>query len=234
MKRNLSIDLLKSVGIVAVVAFHCNLMPEVMNLFHNPLFMFVAGIFHPHEASSTIEDYCRYLKKRFFRIYLPFILLTAFLTIVQPLLIKWHLLFDVPYTIYEMPKKLITIFAMRVEGFSGPCWFLISLLEISIVFELIRFFTHHLSPRLEMIILLVISLVIFPIGIYAELPRVLDESMTMFVWYVIGFYMRPYLETLRTWQLGLSPRYRCVWMIGLCAICIILFPCMLFLANIGC
>ena len=56
----------------------------------------------------------------------------------------------------------------------------------------------------------------------------------MFVWYVIGFYIRPYLETLRTWQLGLSSRKRCVWMIGLCAICIILFPCMLFLANIGC
>ena len=143
--------------------------------------------------------YYGYLKKRFLRIYLPFVLLTIFLTLIQPLLVKMRLLPEAPYTLREFPMKLLTIFAMRVEGFSGPCWFLISLLEISIVFEAIRFFTHRLPPKWEMGVLFATSIVLFPIGIYTDLPHVLDESMAMFVWYVVAFYMRPYLDALRSW-----------------------------------
>lgn len=157
----------------------------------------------------------------------------AFLTLLQPLLSKFQLVVDAPYTLRQMPMKLLTILAMRVEGFSGPCWFLISLLEISILFETIRFFTHRLSPKTELLLLLAVSVILFPIGIYTNLPRVLDESATMFIWYVVGFYSRPLLKIISIPKHGQSVRQRIALIVALIMICLILFPIMMFLASRG-
>lgn len=230
--RDASIDLLKTIGIIGVVAFHCNFLAGFFNLFHNPLFMFTAEIFHPHEASHTWGGVFRISEKRFFRIYLPFVYLTTLLTLIQPLLSKLRLVGDAPYTLREMPMKLLTILVMRVEGFSGPCWFLISLLEISILFETIRFFTHRLSKRTELFLLLVISVIFFPIGIYTNLPRVLDESAIMFGWYVLGFYAKSLINDIHT-KLNKFSRKKKTWSVGLCVVAIALSPCMISLSNNG-
>ena len=102
-QRDNAIDLMKSIGITSVVASHCDLLVAIVGLYHNPLFMFAAGVFHPRDASATWGGYCGYLKKRVQRIYLPFVLLTAFLTLVQPLLVKMGLLPEAPYTLRELP-----------------------------------------------------------------------------------------------------------------------------------
>ncbi len=233
-QRDITIDLLKAIGIIAVVAFHCNLLPGFFFLFHNPLFMFAAGLFHPREASTICGGgYYKYLKKRFLRIYLPFVFLMAFLTLIQPLLVKLWILPETPYTLREIPMKLLTILAMRVEGFSGPCWFLISLLEISITFETFRLFTHHLPSKWEMSILFAISIILFPIGVYTNLPRVLDESAILFIWYVLGFYMKIHIDFLREWQQKLSSGARRLWLVGVGTICIILSYCMFIFSRHG-
>lgn len=234
-KRDVTIDLMRTIGIIAVVASHSNFMVGFMSLFHNPLFMFAAGVFHPHDASRTWKEYSEYLKKRFFRIYLPFVLLTAFLTLIQPLLVRLQLLSGVfPYTLKDMPIKLLTILGMRVEGFSGPCWFLISLLEISIAFETIRVFTQRFSGKVEFVVLLSISVILFPLGIFTNLPRVLDESATMFIWYMLGFYARPLFNAFQSKLANASAKEKMALMAGLCAVCIVLFPCMVLLARTGC
>ena len=128
--------------------------------------------------------------------------------------------------------KLLTILLMRVEGFSGPCWFLISLLEISIFFETIRFFTHRLPKNTELFLLLVTSIILFPIGIYTNLPRVLDESSIMFGWYVLGFYAKPLIKDIHAKFDNFSRKMK-IWGVGLWGVTIVLSPCMISLANNG-
>ncbi len=111
---------------------------------------------------------------------------------------------DSPYSGSRMLLKLLTIIPMRVEGFSAPCWFLVSLLEISIAFETIRFFTHSFPRKIEAMILFILGAVLLPIGLQMHLPRYLDASFILFISYVNGFYLRSWLEKFNLWKNSLS------------------------------
>ena len=77
--------------------------------------------------------------------------------------------------------KAADCFFMRVESISGPSWFLISLLEISVFFEMFRLLMLKFRMKsIEKILLVIFAVIIFPIGIYNDLPRCLDEPAILF------------------------------------------------------
>ena len=194
-QRDNVIDILRSIGIIAVVGFHCGLLPEIFRLFHNPLFMFAAGMFHPVKPCQSWREYGGFLLKKIRRIYIPFVAITLVLTVLQPFLAKCHLASTQPYTLAEMPMKILTVFAMRVESINGPCWFLISYLEVSLFFELLRLlfhFTGITGYKMQMMLLTLVGVVLFPIGMYHNFPRELDESAILFIWYFLGYFAYPF------------------------------------------
>lgn len=70
-KREIWLDYVKAIGIILVVAGHCNLPESIRNyiyLFHMPLFFFVSGYLFPKSINSTKE----FLKKKAQRLLYPY------------------------------------------------------------------------------------------------------------------------------------------------------------------
>ena len=207
---------------IAVVGSHCLLATDFFNLFHNPLFMLSAGIFHSQTGCETLRDFFSFFSKKIQKVYIPFVAVTMFLTLFQPIFsyIRWDV--NAPYALKEMAIKLLSVLFMRVEYLNGPCWFLIAYLEISVFFEIIRSLLILFQkktikrdiPVITGLILFSISILFFVIGQKYNFPRCMDEAAVLFLWYTIGFLFFRSVQKLREKESFFSSRSTIIMLIA--------------------
>lgn len=135
MKKQVIVDVAKSIGIVLVVLGHA--LPEgyihqLIYSFHMPLFFFLSGYFF---SSTYFKEKVLFLKKRLKRLYLPFLLFSACFLLLHNLFLKWHFYAadQVDYSLSEtLHAFLLTATRMSVtEPLLAVYWFLKDLLIAS-------------------------------------------------------------------------------------------------------
>jgi fucose 4-O-acetylase-like acetyltransferase len=147
--RQVWVDILKGIGIIAVVAGHIGglLAPE-FGLMRMPLFLFVAGFLFKVHADKR-----EYLFKKFVHLLIPYICFLFLLYTPQAFMSVYH----GHETILSAIKKAV-LGGPLLEGRAGVFWFVTCLFATQ---QLMNFFLNQYSEKKVMIIMAVSLLLSF-------------------------------------------------------------------------
>lgn len=140
MKANKQFAILSAIGIIMVVASHCD---RALNLFNDifpytsffmPMFMFISGYFFKDENVHNIRPY---LKKKFFKLLVYYFVWNLIYGIItwslynvglcaQPKVLGWETLIYKPFIDGQQ------------YGFSASLWFIPTLFTVEIAFLIVR------------------------------------------------------------------------------------------------
>ena len=107
-KRDDNFDIMKGIGIIAVVACHCDCWFGYFTAFHLPIFMFICGYFHPMKDADSISDLWKILKKRYVQLGIPLLIFSVIFILLQPLFVYFHWL--------PAPAHSISVLSKNTKG----------------------------------------------------------------------------------------------------------------------
>lgn len=155
------INILKGLGIVAVVLGHCGFpYTSFIYLYHMSLFFFITGYLYnkEHEKSPL-----KYIKKKFKSLYLPFIFFEIVFVLLRNFFIYIHIYdknilppISTPQDFFNILKDILA-FQYSNDSMLGAIWFLKSLFFVSILYLLINIIFNKLFPSNEPIKFILIT-----------------------------------------------------------------------------
>lgn len=168
MPRDLRIDILKGIGIIAVVCGHAmgGIGLREITIFHMPLFFILAGMFYKVKKG--------FIQSRVKRLLLPFL--------------NYSLLFFVLLWFTGLNEKALSKFSIyHIAAFDGPTWFLIALFLISLI--------YYVLDRIIKKSLLLLA-VTFGIGLIfaswdVNLPFYLRQALFSLPFFAFGRFLPP-------------------------------------------
>lgn len=196
-KRENYIDIAKALGIILVVLGHTDFVGKnIIYQFHLPLFFFLSGIvFNVEKAKKTKE----FLLKRIMGLYIPFVVFELLFTCIHNVLVDINfytelsnvrLNYDAKY-FFNMVLKILTLGGG--EQLVGPLWFLISTFEINIIFAVLARISQKYEKNFPFVLLL-LCFILFFVGCYTDLPRMLSQSLIGMFFYCCGYIFKRYKE----------------------------------------
>lgn len=186
------IDSFKGLAIILVVIGHLKIdsnLFRVIYSFHLYCFYFVSGFTFRYNRLSL----CKVLKKGIMRLYIPYL----FFELLWDITFQVETLYftgNIGITISEIPKHIIAIMlCMNVDGVNvsfGPCWFLISLFTVRIVYYLLSRITNNIGWGFwgKFVIVLLLFGLGFVLVDTIELPFRIIQSLTAFIFVLMGEY----------------------------------------------
>ena len=193
------IDIMRGLGIIAVVAGHCNLAVKFVYLFHIPLFMFICGMLNHHDSAQTAGELIKRIRHDIWKRYVPFVT-------VEIIFLAFHNIF---YSLHWLPNEyngsdyinmLIRIVTMGGgESLAGALWFVIVLFEVTVGFEFLLLLKKFFPEKFS-IILLIIGIISLFIGYNFQMPRLLDRSALLLFYYIAGYLFSRHLTVWVEWS----------------------------------
>ena len=164
ISRNISLDIVRSIGIVCVILGHCLPYTQACAFiyqFHMGLFFFISGFFLKVPLNFRIFDFSSFIIQKIKSIYLPFVVVNFLFLIFNPFFYRAHISL-VNYEYLDFFKAVIDILFFRTieTPILYPLWFLKSLF-VSLV---ISYFIISVSRKYRYALLLFI--VLYSIGYY--------------------------------------------------------------------
>ena len=193
-QRDETIDIAKAIGIIAVVLGHTEFTySNFLYQFHLPLFFFLSGMVW---NERKINDPPKYIISKIRSLYIPFILYELIFLLLHNIFCYIGFYSQVSggkYYMYSFSQivaialKMITMGAG--EQLAGPLWFLISSLEIVLLFPLIFIVLDKLfkKAKCKYYALILVSLILYCIGCYTNLPRMLSQSLIGMFFFACGY-----------------------------------------------
>lgn len=190
-KRVAYVDIAKSIGIILVVLGHTDFMfKNFIYQFHLPLFFFLSGYVF---SDKYLNNFNIFLKKRIRSLYIPFITFQILFLLFHNLFCYFGFYNELSNTILKLSLSdlLINISKILTMGYgeqlAGPLWFLISLLEINFIFYILLKVLKKFSINRISFALIMFGLILYNIGCYIELPRMLSQSFIGLLFYILGY-----------------------------------------------
>lgn len=217
MKRQQYWDIVKGLGIIAVVIGHTGspLVPFVY-MYHIALFFFVSGYFYRDIYSS---DPSIFIAKRMRSLYWPFVKYGLGFLIFHNVLLHINVLSSISefgiiptkeFTITDslrMAEEIVTL--RNTEQMPGAMWFLPSLLVAGCLFCLIRYISLRLVEKYALLVTGSISLILFAIGIILAQKHIVlslhaDASLVAMPIIFAGYLLNNFrIQVYRHWGLAL-------------------------------
>ena len=189
-KRESYIDIAKTIGIILVVLGHTDFIGKnIIYQFHLPLFFFLSGVvFNLDKVDNLKEFFYRRVKG----LYVPFIIFEIISLLLHNFFSLIHFYTDLSNVkvIYDFSDFIKMVFKIITLGggeqLVGPLWFLISTLEINIIFAIFMKWLKKYTKKYN-IIVFIICIILFFIGCYTDLPRMLSQSLIGMFFYCCGY-----------------------------------------------
>lgn len=155
--RNISIDIVKGLGIFLMVAGHCRAScKNFIYLFHMAIFFIASGYCYKTENSDNFSTLCRFIKRKVMTLWFPYALWTAIYSCLHNFFIRINIYTDNPllleyvsgayidtteyWTAADVFKNIAKSFLMHGRTqLGGAFWFMIALMELSIAYCIIDF-----------------------------------------------------------------------------------------------
>lgn len=188
-ERDIVFDIMKGIGILAVMIGHYNDIPYMpirhfCFSFHMPLFFIIAGYFHYRNDNAKV------IKKSFKRLIIPYLATAAIM-----ILYSCYLTF-VRHDYFEVPKEICaTIFVSGATHSSlllgdfrpiGAIWFLVALFWCKVVFNYLQ--GNIKNSSLFYFITVNISIIATLIDRYLiNLPFAILPGLSALIFYLLGY-----------------------------------------------
>lgn len=190
MTRKVCLDIAKGLGIGLVVLGHLidyfgaeiSGVYSFIYLFHVPLFFFLSGMFFKREDSFRF-----FLKKKFIRLYVPYLLANIFFFAVE--IIRIGFLgdsYDGCLSWKDLIEAMIGLWPV-LSMLSRPTWFLLILFRVSVIYCLV-----HMAFKGNKNLMIVVCLLV---GILAAVSPIDDymigQTLTALPFFSIGHFCTP-------------------------------------------
>lgn len=201
-ERNAQLDIAKGLGMAIVVLFHARILSGVWTQFHMPLFAFLSGILYREQYNTSLNQVCVYTKKKIKGCYVPFVIYNFVFLMLHNLFYKIHIYGELGgkkyYNIKDFLHQIIAILTMGGgESLPEPMWYLIAMLEFTILYTCIRFCVKkYLGNKNKTdIYVTTICACLMMIGFSAiALPRMLNKALILMFYYHLGYMAYLYLS----------------------------------------
>lgn len=200
--RNSQLDIAKGLGMTIVVLFHAQILSGVWTQFHMPLFAFLSGLLYREKYNTELNQVWNYTKKKIKGCYVPFLIYNFAFLILHNLFYKIHIYGELSNQKYyngtDFVHQIIAITTMGGgESLPGPMWYLIAMLEFTVLYVCIRFginksFTNENKMNVCVTIVCVCLMLLGFSTI--DLPRMLNRALVLLFWYHLGYMTHTYLE----------------------------------------
>ena len=200
--RNSQLDIAKGLGMTIVVLFHAQILSGVWTQFHMPLFAFLSGLLYREKYNTELNQVWNYTKKKIKGCYVHFLIYNFTFLVLHNLLYKIHIYGELSNQKYYNGKdfvhQIIAITTMGGgESLPGPMWYLIAMLEFTVLYVCIRFginksFTNENKMNVCVTIVCVCLMLLGFSTI--DLPRMLNRALVLLFWYHLGYMTHTYLE----------------------------------------
>lgn len=198
------VDVAKGVGIMLVVLGHLigyfnaplvRLYPFVY-LFHVPLFFFLSGLFFRQE-----EAWMPFLKKKFLRLFVPYVLASVFFFLVE-----WGRvrsmgdLYEGTMSAANLWQAVLGVRPMK-SMLTMPTWFILVLFRVCIIYKLMV-----LLARRRIWLAFLICAILAVIGILCRLDyAMIGQTLVALPFFCLGHWAGPeFFENRRLWNTGSS------------------------------
>lgn len=212
-RRDLSIDIIKGIGIVLMVAGHCGFpFRHFIYLFHMAIFFMASGYFYKESNSYDIKGVAQYIKRRLSTLWFVYVLCTTIFTLLHNVFIKMNIYTDnllvheyaggehikiaEHISVTGMAKNIIK--AVFLHG-GTPLWFIVILFEVSVGYIIIDFALNYIlrkSNKKVIIAQSIISAVFLCIGFSLYLSGYdlfkLNRVFSYYCLFHIGYLLRKY------------------------------------------
>lgn len=194
-KRENYIDIAKAIGIILVVLGHTDFpYIQIIYQFHLPLFFFLSGVVLNDQKVKNIKHY---IFQKVKSLYVPFVAFELIFLAGHNFFSYTGFYSDLSKTkvVYESRDFVINFFKIITLGggeqLAGPLWFLISTLEITIIFAVLLLIFSKITRYYSIILFLMCGLLYY-VGCYTSLPRMLSQSLIGMFFYCCGFIYKKY------------------------------------------
>lgn len=201
-KRDKSIDIAKGIGMALVVFGHTqSQFIQIVYQFHLPLFFFLSGVvFNEYK----VENFPRFVFSKFKTLWVPFVKYEIIFLLLHNLFSAIGLYTSVSsyklyYTLADVVKNAGLILTMGFgEKLAGPLWFLISTLEIVLIFGCFVFCLNKvkIQRRTRNVLIVIVALAGFAVGCVTHLPRMGSQSLIGLLFFAAGFLFKNVKESL--------------------------------------
>jgi fucose 4-O-acetylase-like acetyltransferase len=217
MQRQQYWDILKGLGIIAVVVGHTGspLVPFVY-MYHIALFFFISGYFYKDIYSA---DPTMFIAKRTKGLYWPFVKYGLGFLIFHNVLLhidvlsskaEFGIITTKEYDIADMLRMAEDIVTLRnTEQMAGAMWFLPSLFVAGILFCLIRYVSLRFIRKYALFVTGSVSMMLFGVGIILAQKHVVlsmhaDVSLVALPIFFAGYLLNNLkIEVYRHWGIAL-------------------------------
>ena len=135
-ERNISIDIIKGIGIILMVGGHCGMpFTHFIYLFHMAIFFMASGYCFNASNSETMQDVLSFVKRKFKGLWFPYVLWTAVFSLLHNVFIKAGIYSPTPWSISEIGKNIIKSFFLHGHTQLGSAlWFISALMQIAVLY----------------------------------------------------------------------------------------------------
>ena len=135
-ERNISIDIIKGIGIILMVGGHCGMpFTHFIYLFHMAIFFMASGYCFNASNSETMQDVLSFVKRKFKGLWFPYVLWTAVFSLLHNVFIKAGIYSPAPWSISEIGKNIIKSFFLHGHTQLGSAlWFISALMQIAVLY----------------------------------------------------------------------------------------------------
>ncbi|WP_022789690.1 acyltransferase family protein [Faecalicoccus pleomorphus] len=201
-ERNSQLDIAKGLGMTIVVLFHAQILSGVWTQFHMPLFAFLSGLLYREKYNTELNQVWNHTKKKIKGCYVPFLTYNFVFLLLHNLLYKIHIYGELSNQKYYNGKdfvhQIIAIATMGGgESLPGPMWYLIAMLEFTILYACIRFgiSKYVIDENKANIYVMIVCVCLMLLGFSTiDLPRMLNRALVLLFWYHLGYMTHTYLE----------------------------------------
>lgn len=201
-ERNSQLDSAKGLGMTIVVLFHAQILSGIWTQFHMPLFAFLSGLLYREKYNTELNQVWNYAKKKIKGCYVPFLTYNFAFLMLHNLLYKIHIYGELSNQKYYNRKDLVhQIIAITTmgggESLPGPMWYLIAMLEFTVLYVCIRFCINKsvTNENIMNACVTIVCVCLMLLGFSTiELPRMLNRALVLLFWYHLGYMTHTYLE----------------------------------------
>lgn len=201
-------DVIKGLGIIAVVLGHAGIKGYFVSLYHLQLFFFVAGYFFNDQYT---KDLFVFYGRKLRSLWWPTFQYTTFFVLFHNIFIQMHFMEGVAHgnylpgesiDKYEILRKIILSFwGQHIEPIGGALWFVFPLLIGLLLFSIVRNVKMRLPEKLQPYIEILFIFTLYFIGIIIikkriEVPYWIDISLLVLPIIYAGFVVRPFIHRI--------------------------------------
>lgn len=213
-KRDLSIDIIKALGILCVVWGHCEVpFRSFIYLFHMAIFFIASGYCYKSSASDSISSVGRFIWRKIKTLWFPYVLWTAIFVLLHNVLIKVNIYTNDPTIFqyvtkdYASVKDFMSVKEMAVSiikaclfhtstELGGAFWFIAALFELSIGYCIVDFIIRKIFKTDKAVIIGqgIVSVLFLGIGYFCSLKGIslfqLDRVFSSYILFYLGCIMK--------------------------------------------